>query len=293
MPGSTKLDLDLNPTKLAGGALAAVTSAVTASYFGVTGTIMGAAFGSVVSSVAAALYATSLTRAGERIKTVVVSPSGAVGGTGRADPADPAAVPDALTGAQPAILGETMLPRSAGRSAGQGSHAPSRRLLKPVLLLGGFAFAASLGAISATELALGHPVADAGESGTTVSRFVRGDPDSSPKAPEPRRGESPAASFRPSPSDPSSVAVPTSESGGPSGSGPSSGSVASSGPDASSGSAASGGQTTSPADSAPTTPTVPTTPTDSAGGGQNPGAPPRPTGGTLGAGVRPGSSSAS
>src|SRR5689334_25037241 len=89
--------IDLKPTQLAGGALAAVTSAVAASKFGVTGTVMGAAFGSVVSSVASAIYQTSLTRAGDRIRTIVVAPSGARGGTGTVDPADPTAVPGELT----------------------------------------------------------------------------------------------------------------------------------------------------------------------------------------------------
>src|SRR5512142_206211 len=93
-----KPSLDLSVTKVIGGALAAVTTALAASFFGVTGTLSGAAFGSVVSSVAAAIYATSLQTAGKKIKTTrsVVPRSSTLGSraaTPDLDPRDPAAVP--------------------------------------------------------------------------------------------------------------------------------------------------------------------------------------------------------
>src|SRR3954447_22047633 len=76
--GSKRLGLSL--TQIAGGALAAVTAAVAASYLGVAGTLIGAGLGSVVSSVAAPLYSTSLSRAARASKVLVVRPAGS--GTG-------------------------------------------------------------------------------------------------------------------------------------------------------------------------------------------------------------------
>jgi hypothetical protein len=112
-----KEGLDLNIHKVAGGALAAVTTAVAASFFGVNGTLTGAAFGSVISSVAAAVYATSLKRAGKKIKTtrsVAVRPS-AAGAAAAAlagvstDPNDPTAVPPEMVGRSVPLPGQTDL----------------------------------------------------------------------------------------------------------------------------------------------------------------------------------------
>src|SRR3954469_9644094 len=62
----------LSVTQVSGGALAAVTAAVGASYLGVAGTLIGAAVGSVISTVAAALYSNSLSRAARASRTLVV-----------------------------------------------------------------------------------------------------------------------------------------------------------------------------------------------------------------------------
>jgi hypothetical protein len=199
-----------------------VTSAVAASYFGVTGTVIGAAFGSVVSSVAAALYAQSLTHAGRRIRTVVVTPVGARGGTGTADPSDPTAVPGGLTGVREPIVNETvLLPNGQERppsGAPSGSNGPGagwspgagpaagrrpRRYLRPAIAIGGFAFVASIGAISATEFLVGHPVARADLDGTSVGSLLGGN---ATKAAEPEPmpdGDVPSPSDSTSPSSPS------------------------------------------------------------------------------------------
>jgi hypothetical protein len=58
----------LSPLQLAGGALAAATSAVVASFFGVGGTVIGAALASVVSTISAALYSASLRKTNERLR---------------------------------------------------------------------------------------------------------------------------------------------------------------------------------------------------------------------------------
>jgi hypothetical protein len=61
----------LNPVQVAAGALAAVSSAVGASFFGVAGTLIGAALGSVIASVSTALYSESLRKTNEGIKRVL------------------------------------------------------------------------------------------------------------------------------------------------------------------------------------------------------------------------------
>ncbi len=62
----------MSVTQIGGGALAAVTAAVAASYLGVAGTISGAAVGSVISTIAATLYSNSLKRAALASRTLVV-----------------------------------------------------------------------------------------------------------------------------------------------------------------------------------------------------------------------------
>jgi hypothetical protein len=64
----TKL-LDISPTQLIGGSLAAATAAALGSRLGVVGTITGAAVGSVVTAIAASLYTGSMARARDVIAT--------------------------------------------------------------------------------------------------------------------------------------------------------------------------------------------------------------------------------
>jgi len=60
----------LSAVQLTAGALAAVSSAVVASLFGVAGTLIGAAVASVISTVSATLYSQSLERTNERLRRV-------------------------------------------------------------------------------------------------------------------------------------------------------------------------------------------------------------------------------
>lgn len=62
----------LSPVQITAGALASVSSAVVASFFGVAGTLIGAALASVISTVTAALYTNSLSRTNERLRKVRV-----------------------------------------------------------------------------------------------------------------------------------------------------------------------------------------------------------------------------
>lgn len=58
----------LSATQIAAGALAAVSSAVVASFFGLAGTLIGAALASVISTVSAALYSNSLQKTNEKLR---------------------------------------------------------------------------------------------------------------------------------------------------------------------------------------------------------------------------------
>src|SRR4051812_50137347 len=64
----------LSPVQVAASALAAVSSAVLLSFFGVAGTLIGAALASVISTVGATGYSASLRKTSERLRG---------GGTGR------------------------------------------------------------------------------------------------------------------------------------------------------------------------------------------------------------------
>jgi hypothetical protein len=222
--------LDLSFTKIAGGALAAVTTAVAASHLGVNGTLTGAAFGSVVSSVAAALYATSLKTAHTRIRATrtVVSSAGRgqeAGGVG-----DPTAMPPELTGRAVSLPGETMiLPTHeghAGPSAGSVPLFPEHRSYeyrakrrvawKPMAAFAGLVFVSAMAVIFVTEVLIGHPISNSSESGTTVSRVVQRDT-SSTQTTDPTESATPSdsASESASPSDTSSDSPSSSDGQSP------------------------------------------------------------------------------
>jgi hypothetical protein len=271
--------LDLSFTKIAGGALAAVTTAVAASFLGVNGTLTGAAFGSIVSSVAAALYGASLKTAHTRIRTTrtVVTGLGRAGGGGRGgggtalDPQDPSGVPADLVGRSVTLPGETMIqPTPEGHGApSAGSvpvypgHAappsrPGRRVpWKSVAALAGIVFLVAMAVIFVTEVLIGHPISNSKESGTSVSNvapFV---------APVERRSETESPSESPSPSESSSESPSTtSESPSPT----------------DSGSLAPGDTTTQPGDQGASPQPTDGGQTTGQDGGQNPTQPAVPTG---------------
>jgi phage tail tape-measure protein len=75
----------LSALQVAAGALAAVSAAVAASFFGVAGTVIGAAVASVVSTVGAAVYTESMrrTHAGLPASIRDAARSAGAGGAGR------------------------------------------------------------------------------------------------------------------------------------------------------------------------------------------------------------------
>src|SRR4051794_19393113 len=153
--GSKRLGLSL--TQIAGGALAAVTAAVAASYLGVAGTLVGAALASVGSSVAAALYQTSLTRAARVSKVLVVRPAGSGARPPEASAQAPAAVP-------PAVPREPL----AGPIAANWWN---RLRWRPVAAAAGLVFVAAMAVVYVSELAIGHPLGNSAVTGTTLTNI--------------------------------------------------------------------------------------------------------------------------
>jgi hypothetical protein len=70
--GKPHRGVQLEPTQIVAGSLAAVTAAVAASYLGVAGTIIGAAVGSVVGTVGTTVYEHYLHRTRHQVRTVVL-----------------------------------------------------------------------------------------------------------------------------------------------------------------------------------------------------------------------------
>jgi hypothetical protein len=185
----------LNSVQVGASALAAVTSALAASFFGVAGTLIGAAVGSMVSTVAGAMYAESMRRAAARLKdaqTVVLQkiPVGRESG--------PADLPStsALTQVGTAHNDETVvlvdrtdetsvLPTVAAEPAPTSGTAPAAGkepgkepgprswwkrpvLVLPVVALSGFLIA--LGVITASESVTGKSWS--GDRGSSIGNLV-------------------------------------------------------------------------------------------------------------------------
>jgi hypothetical protein len=201
---------ELSAAQVAGGALAAVTSAVAGSTLGVNGTVAGAAIGSVVATVGGELYTHSLRRTEQRVRTVVVRPSQTADATAVMPPVDEAE--EMPQHEAPALLAQTSDRAWRGRNSGP----PLRRLA----MLGAAAagvFALSLGMLSVGEVLAGRPVADvvAGErgSGTTIGRTMGSGPGATVDEPVPTESnQSPSPDSRQSSPD----TAPTSESSPPS-----------------------------------------------------------------------------
>src|SRR3954447_22582024 len=212
----------LSLTQVYGGALAAVTAAVAASFLGVAGTLIGAGVGSVISTLAAALYSNSLNRAARVSRTLVVGQTLA--------PAAPSPQPEV---ADPP--GEPAPEPHPVRDA-----VWQRLRWKPVLLAAAGAFVAAIAVIQVSEALVGHPIAGAGGAGRRMTN--RGGSSSSTSPPP-----------TPTPTDTPSSGTPT-----PTPSGSASPPDATPGPSASSPSVVPGSTAPTPATTAPTT-TAPST----------------------------------
>jgi hypothetical protein len=139
---------DLTTSKVVAGGMAAATSAVFGSHFGVFGTVGGAAVGSVVTTVGTNLYQRSLERARDRVARQIPLPATFAGRTGPT--AD--AVPTAGIGA-------------VGSRA--STSFPLGRVLRMSLVGALVFFGLGLGLVTGIEWAKGSPLSG-GTRGTTV-----------------------------------------------------------------------------------------------------------------------------
>jgi hypothetical protein len=189
----------LSLTQVSGGALAPVTAAVAASFLGVGGTLTGAAVGSVVSTIAAVLYSNSLSHAARVSRTMVVRQTLA---PAAAKPQSEAGEPDGEPQPQPVL-----------------DPLWQRIRWKPVLLVAAGVFVAAMVVITGSELLLGHPIGNAGESGTTVSH-LRGSSSQPSQTPTPTPTGTPSSSATATPT-PTASGTPTDASPNPTASSPS------------------------------------------------------------------------
>ncbi|MCW2569754.1 MAG: hypothetical protein JWN54_3851, partial [Mycobacterium sp.] len=171
--------LDLSLVQVAAGALAAVSSAVAASFFGVAGTLLGAALGSIVGTVGTAVYKASLARTNEKlreivpIQTVVLKRNGngdgntgAIRFAGGTQAPGHAAETTGTTDSAPTDL--PTAPLSPGGPAEPRDHAPARRRIpRPARL--------ALAALAAFAVALGGVGAVEAVAGESMSALLTGD----------------------------------------------------------------------------------------------------------------------
>jgi hypothetical protein len=133
----------LTVTKVLAGGLAAASSAVCGSYFGVLGTVGGAAAGSVVTALSTEIYQRAFDRARDHFR------------------------PSAGTRGAP---GRPSFYRSAGY---RPARAARRRFLPSLVIVSLVVFAVAMGAVSGIEWARGEPLSG-GSHGTSVGHLFSG-----------------------------------------------------------------------------------------------------------------------
>ena len=158
-PTSGRSVLGLSVPQVLGGALAAATSALAASFLGVAGTLVGAVVGSVVATIGAAVYAHSLRKAATQLRVIrpAIRPVAALASENSAE-ADPVAG----DGNDQVEVGPR-LPLRTGPARRRWLRLSVGVVLGVVLALAG---------ITAAELIIGHPVSGSTKSGTTIGQAV-------------------------------------------------------------------------------------------------------------------------
>lgn len=201
-PAEDKAKL-FNPIQLAGGALAAVTSAAVGSNLGVAGTLGGAAVASVVAGIAGALYTRGLENTRDGVKKIVLrEPDGSTEVITVPDEGDSHESSLQTT----AVLAEIDEPDAA---ATQGASVPSRatgtgtkqksKWTRPLAIAGGTlvtaatTFVIAMGLITGWEASTGQTLD--GQSGTTIGQKANR------TSPTPSASTTPSASATPTASE--------------------------------------------------------------------------------------------
>ncbi|MGB8383797.1 MAG: hypothetical protein WCG47_21550 [Dermatophilaceae bacterium] len=146
-----------------GGALAAATSALAASFLGIAGTLVGAVVGSVVATIGAAVYSHSLRKAATQLR-VIRPPNRADGARASQDQDSPEAEPVAGGGHDQIEVLAGLPPRPV----------PGRRRWLRLTVGMGLGVVLALAGITAAELIIGHPVSGSTKSGTSIGQAVGG-----------------------------------------------------------------------------------------------------------------------
>jgi hypothetical protein len=171
--------LGLSPAQVVASALAAATSALAASFLGVAGTIVGAVVGSIVATIGSAVYAHSLQRAHSQLRVVRLQPVTRLASTRAHVVEGP--------GSELATEAE---PDSESSGPPTGERRGRRWVALPVGVVGAAVLA--LGGITVAEALMGHPLSDAGTTGTTLRHAFTGSPaPASVPAPASTSGQSP------------------------------------------------------------------------------------------------------
>jgi hypothetical protein len=182
-----KRAIDLSPSQVLGGALAAMTAAAIGSRLGAAGTIIGAAAASVVAAVAGAVYTASLRRTHAKVRTVWSGRWSSIPATvemigDRADPTAANAAP------------QHTAPRRAPLLPGRW-----RIPWKPAAVGALLAFGIAAATLTGLELISGRALS--GGEGTTVTQVTQQDAGSDRVKPDPEteaaKDETPAPSSEP------------------------------------------------------------------------------------------------
>ncbi|MCP2164794.1 hypothetical protein [Goodfellowiella coeruleoviolacea] len=182
--------IDIKPTQVIAGALAAVAAAVLGSQLGVAGTVVGAAMASVISTVGTTLLQHSI----DRTRATVRQVSGKAGAAGDAHPAGHgASTRTAVVDRPPAVVsprhmsGDLSAPDAPDApDAPGGAPAPvRRRAWVPVAVVSALVFVVGMLVVTGVEWMRGQPLA--GGQGTTLSRLTGGSPQQ-PATPGPATG---------------------------------------------------------------------------------------------------------
>lgn len=212
-PDEKARKVDLSPTQIVGGALAAMTAAALGSRLGVAGTVVGAAAASVVAGVASALYTASLSHASQRVKTVWTSKSAGADEVPTA--IDVVPTPEPEHSAPPRAL-----------AAGAPRRMQARKKVQWKGMVAGALAAFAVAAVGLTGVELVSGAALSGGQGTTIEQVTKHNQPAPSKPDQPATGdtesESPSQSPTPDNSQdiepaPTASDEPTTETSSPAG----------------------------------------------------------------------------